>query len=92
MGFCQPGTVQGEGKTGVEGIGEKVAQLVDHEIKGDRKEVKMGVSSLIRRLQRKLWNEGSWRLKSKRKRGESRNQEIFCWEGVVAYMWQHDRD
>lgn len=50
MGFCWAGTVQEEGKTGVEGIGKKVAQLMDHEIKVDRKEVKMGASSLIRRL------------------------------------------
>lgn len=35
----------------VEGVGERVAQLTDHEIKVDRKEVKMGGSSRIRRLE-----------------------------------------
>lgn len=35
----------------VEGVGERVAQLMDHEIKVDRKEVKMGGSSWISRLE-----------------------------------------
>lgn len=33
----------------VEGVGERVAQLMDQEITVDRKEVKMGGSSQIRR-------------------------------------------
>lgn len=42
----------------VEGVGERVAQLMDHEIKVDPKEVKMGGSSRIRRLEITV----DWRL------------------------------